>query len=231
LGRSDDLPRIQDKKETIATGYQSLWTEHGYKSGDVKKPDDRANALAVLSGLATEDQYDVILGVLTSTQNASPYMEYYVLEALCKMGRYQEAKDRIKDRYNDMMHTDYSTLWEFWDSWRGTKNHAWSGGPLVIMSKHFAGITPMVAGYDCVEINPQYSLFNNMSCTVPSVKGIITFEYEKVDEAYTVRVTLPEEMDAVLSVPSGATVYVNGHLYYINGQYRDGVGQVDVKEI
>jgi hypothetical protein len=70
-----------------------------------------------------------------------------------------------------------------------------------------------------------------MSCTVPSVKGIITFEYEKVDKVYTVRVTLPEEMDAVLSVPRGATVYVNGHLYYINGQYRDGVGRVGIKEI
>ena len=231
LGRADDLHFFRQRKQIIEMGCKSLWTDDGYKSDDVKKPDDRANALAVLSGLANRWQYNTICGVLTTTQNASPYMEYYVLEALCKMGRYQEAKDRIKDRYNDMMHTDYSTLWEFWDSWRGTKNHAWSGGPLVIMSKHFAGITPIIAGCDYIEIKPQYSLFNNMSCTVPSVKGIITFEYEKVDEAYTVRVTLPEEMFAVLSVPRGATVYVNGHVYYINGQNVYGVGQVDVKEI
>ena len=96
-------------------------------------------------------------------------MEYYVLEALCEMEQYEAAKDRIKVRYEGMMSEDYSTLWEFWDSWRGTKNHAWSGGPLVIMSKHFAGITPTRAGYEMTEINPQYTLSDNMSCTVPSV--------------------------------------------------------------
>ena len=230
LGREDDLRFIRQRQQIIAMGCKSLWTDDGYKSDDVKKPDDRANALAVLSGLADKWQYNTICGVLTTTQNASPYMEYYVLEALCKMGRYQEAKDRIKDRYNDMMHTDYSTLWEFWDSWRGTKNHAWSGGPLVIMSKHFAGITPMVAGYDCVEIKPQYSLFNNMSCTVPSVKGIITFEYEKVGEAYTVRVTLPEDMSAIVHVPSGANVNVNGVVYYQDGGYATAKGNVEIVE-
>ena len=69
------------------------------------------------------------------------------------MGEYDAANDRIKSRYADMMGEDYSTLWEFWDSWRGTMNHAWSGGPLVIMSKHFAGITPVEAGYEKVKIN------------------------------------------------------------------------------
>ena len=69
-----------------------------------------------------------------------------------------------------------------------------------------------------------------MSCTVPSVKGIITFEYEKVDEAYTVRVTLPEEMFAVLSVPRGATVYVNGVVYYQDGGYATANGNVKIVE-
>ena len=77
-------------------------------------------------------------------------MENYVLEALCSMGEYEAARDRIKDRYKDMVNEDYSTLWEFWDEWQGTKNPAWSGGPLVIMSKHFAGITPIEAGYEKV---------------------------------------------------------------------------------
>ncbi len=103
-------------------------------------------------------------------------MEYYVLEALCEMGKYEVARDRIKDRYEDMMSEDYSALWEFWDSWRGTKNHAWSGGPLVIMNKHFAGITPLEAGYEKVKIEPQYTLSYSISCTVPSAKGLITLK-------------------------------------------------------
>ncbi len=232
LGKDEDMLFITDVKEFIASGYQALWTEEGFKSEDVKKPDDRANALAVLSGLAQKEQYDTITNVLTTTKNSSPYMEYYVLEALCKMGKYEEAYDRIKDRYNDMMCEDYSTLWEFWDSWRGTKNHAWSGGPLVIMSKHFAGITPLEAGYEKVKIDPQYTLSDGMNCTVPSVKGLITLDYEKADQNYIINLTLPQYMEAIIYIPTGAIVNINSELFYQNGEYANGgkIGNVEVVE-
>ncbi len=222
LGKDEDISFITERKAAIAEGYKALWTEDGFKSDDAKKPDDRANALAVLAGLAEKEQYSTIKNVLTNTKNSSPYMEYYVLEALCKMGEYETAKDRIKDRYNDMVCEDYSTLWEFWDSWRGTKNHAWSGGPLVIMSKHFAGIRPLEAGYEKVEINPQYNLSDSVNCTVPSVKGLITLIYEKTDGVYTINLALPQDMKAVLYVPNNAVVKINSELYYQNGEFVNG---------
>lgn len=156
-------------------------------------------------------------------------MEYYVLEALCKMGEYKAAEERIRERYEGMMSEDYSTLWEFWDSWRGTKNHAWSGGPLVIMSKHFAGISPLEAGYEKVRIDPQYTLSGSMSCTVPSVKGLITLNYEKNSNNYTVSLTLPENSETVLYVPVGAEVNVNSQLYYQNGEYIGAVESAGIK--
>ena len=222
LGEKEDISFITQRKEIIAKGYKAFWTENGFKSDNVKKPDDRANALAVLSGLAEKEQYDTITNVLTTTQNSSPYMEYYVLEALCKMGEYELAKERIKDRYEGMVNADYSTLWEFWDAWRGTKNHAWSGGPLVIMSKHFAGITPLTAGYEKVRIDPQYTLSDSISCTVPSVKGLITLNYEKTDGDYVIDLTLPQDTNAVLYVPTGSVVNINSQAYYQDGEYVNG---------
>ncbi len=219
LGKTEDISFITQRKAVIEKGYKALWTDEGYKSDDVKDCDDRANALAVLSGLADKTQYPTITNVLTSTKNSSPYMEYYVLEALCKMGEYDAATNRIKDRYIDMMGEDYSTLWEFWDSWRGTKNHAWSGGPLVIMSKHFAGITPLEAGYEKVKIDPQYTLSDTMSCTVPSVKGLITLNYKKNAESYAIDLTLPQGIKAVVYVPDGAVVKINSVVCYQNGKY------------
>ena len=232
LGKSEDISFITTRKETIAKGYKALWTEDGFKSDDAKEPDDRANALAVLAGLADEEQYDTITNVLKTTKNSSPYMEYYVLEALCEMGEYEAARDRIKERYNDMMCEDYSTLWEFWDSWQGTMNHAWSGGPLVIMSKHFAGITPLEAGYEKVEIDPQYALYDNINCTVPSVKGLITLNYEKTDGEYIINLTIPQGMKGVLYVPDGAVVNINSKTYYQNGKYTNGgkIGDVEIVE-
>ncbi|MBR2315832.1 MAG: glycoside hydrolase [Clostridia bacterium] len=232
LGKDEDISFITERKDAIAKGYNALWTEEGFKSEDVDNPDDRANALAVLSGLAGKEQYGVILNVLKDTKNSSPYMEYYVLEALCKMGEYEVARDRIKDRYEDMVNEDYSTLWEFWNSWQGTMNHAWSGGPLVIMSKHFAGITPLESGYEKVKIDPQYALSDSISCTVPSVKGLITLNYEKDSDNYTVDLTLPQNMKAVLYVPANAVVNVNSEVYYQNGSYVNGgkAGNIEITE-
>jgi hypothetical protein len=229
-GRDEDISFIRERKEAIAEGYKALWTEEGFRSDDAKKCDDRANALAVLSGLADKKQYDTIKNVLTTTKNSSPYMEYYVLEALCKMGEYESARDRIKDRYEDMVNENYSTLWEFWESWRGTMNHAWSGGPLVIMSKHFAGIAPVEAGYEKVKIQPQYDLLDKVNCTVPSVKGLINLSYEKTDEGYVVNLTVPKGMKADLYVPDGATVNVNSKTYYKNGEYVKN-GNIRIEEV
>ncbi len=225
-----DIAFITERKAAIKEGYKSLWTENGYKSEDVKKPDDRANALAVLAGLAEKEQYPVIQSVLLNVQNSSPYMEYYVLEALCKMGEYDAAEFRIKERYEGMVNEDYSTLWEFWNSWQGTKNHAWSGGPLVIMSKHLAGIAPAEAGYERVKIDPQYNLSDSLSCTVPSVKGLITLSYEKTDEGYNVNVTLPDDMKADIYVTEGAVVTVNAELVYENGRYVNKTADVKITE-
>ena len=98
-------------------------------------------------------------------------------------------------------------------------NHAWSGGPLVIMSKHFAGITPLEAGYEKVKIEPQYEMSDSINCTVPSVRGLITLNYEKNDGDYVIDLTLPQDMDAVLHVPDNAVVRINSELYYRNGEY------------
>lgn len=231
LGKDEDISFFAERKKTVAQGYKALWTEEGFKSDEVKEPDDRANALAVLSGLAEKEQYETITNVLINTKNSSPYMEYYVLEALCKMGEYEAARDRIKDRYNDMMCEDYSTLWEFWEVWQGTKNHAWSGGPLVIMSKHFAGITPLEAGYEKVKIAPEYTLSDSMTCTVPSVKGLITLKYEKTDGEYVVDLSIPQGMNTVLYVPENAVVNINKEAYYKNGEYVKGeTGNVEIAE-
>ncbi len=231
INNDDSLVFILERKDTIEKGYSQLWTEDGFKSKSVKKCDDRANAIAVLSGLASKEQYDVITDVLTSTENSSPYMEYYVLEALCEMEKYDEAYLRIKNRYSDMVNYDYSTLWEFWDSWRGTKNHAWSGGPLVIMSKHFAGITPKEAGYKRIEINPQYSLFDNMTCAVPTVKGLVTVDYTRTAEKYIVDITLPTGMIADIYVPFGADVNINSESYFRNSEYVSNINdEVNIVE-
>ena len=229
LGKSST--DITDKMNKIKAGYESLWTEKGYKSKDVSKPDDRANALAVISGLAEEDKYGIITSVLTETENSSPYMEYYVLEALCQMGKFELAKSRMKQRYEDMIAEDYSTLWEKWDKLGGTMNHAWSGGPLVIMSKYFAGIRPLKAGYSEYIIKPEMTEADTIKCVVPSVRGYISVTETKTDSSFKLDAYLPKGATAFIYIPysDGQTLKLNGQVIYENNHFTDtdGIDFVD----
>ena len=108
-----------------------------YKSGAYV--DDRANAMAVLSGLCPKEKYPLIAYILMSVFNSTTYMENYVLMALCEMGYKEDAFSRMMSRYKPLIDSPNSTLWE--DFFHlGTRNHAWSGGPATMLLRYFAGI-------------------------------------------------------------------------------------------
>ena len=212
---------LEAKMSRIKTGYASFWTGGGYKSKDVISPDDRANALAVISGLAEKEKYGAITSVLTKKKNSSPYMEFYVLEALCRMEKYEEARARMLQRYGDMIEEDYSTLWEGWTKADGTMNHAWSGGPLVIMSKYFAGIRPLKAGYSEFIIKPQMSEPDTIKCVVPSVRGYITVTETRTGASFVLDASVPAGTKALVCVPysDGQSVKLNSSVIYKNNSF------------
>lgn len=116
--------------------YENFWTGSAfYNNTKNGRPDDRANALAVLAGLVHKEDCKKLLKIFETTYNASPYMEKYVLDAVCEMGYLKEALQRIKIRYKEMVEDSGTTLWEYWNK-DGTRNHAWSGGPLIILKKY-----------------------------------------------------------------------------------------------
>ncbi len=147
-------------------------------------------------------------------------MEYYVLEALCKMDECTAARDRMLERYADMIDADYSTLWEKWTNCTGTMNHAWSGEPLVIMSKYFAGIRPIQAGYSEYIIKPEINDSDTVSCVVPSVKGYIDIEAKKSGNSFILDAGLPADAKAFIYLPysDGQSVKLNGSLLFKNGK-------------
>lgn len=202
LGYNDDIALYDERIKSMKENYNRVFLKDGYYYNATanKQPDDRANALAVLSGLADKNQYDGILKVLQTSENASPYMEKYVLDALCEMGYVDEAVSRMKKRYREMVEYDYSTLWEYWDK-GGTLNHAWSGGPLITMSKYIAGIKPLDTAYKTFEIKPRMGELNFINCTVPSIKGNIVLEIKKADGHINMSVTIPKSTTAEVYLP------------------------------
>ena len=223
LGHDEDIPAMEERLLSIQMNYNSFWTEDGFKSTNQARPDDRANAVALLAGLVDKSQYPAVREVLNTVENASPYMEKYVLDALCEMGYMEDAQDRMVRRYTPMVNDNYSTLWEVWDKNGGTRNHAWSGGPLISMSKYMAGVAPLSAGYDSYQVKPDLGELNQASVSVPSVKGDIVVDITRDPEAKTLSMNLvsPAETQAVVAVPRFAgenmRVTVGGTVVFENG--------------
>ena len=202
LGAFADIPLYDQRLASIRTSYDGrFWRERYYYDWTANgQPDDRANALAALSGLADREKYESLREIILSRENASPYMEKYVLDALCQMGYVSDALKRIKKRYRQMVESPCSTLWEYWDM-GGTLNHAWSGGPLVTMSKYVAGIRPLDTAYSTFEIKPEMCDLTQVKCTVPSICGDIRLELERTVSRINMNVTIPKNTTAFVYLP------------------------------
>lgn len=191
LGISSDETFFTERIQKVAAGFAKFKKQGGYSSGTAY--DDRANAMAVVSGLADEDMYDEILNVLTTTYGASPYMEKFVEEALCLMGEYEACLTRMLTRYQPMIDDKDSTLWELWEKDAGTINHGWTGGSLTVLSKYFGGISPESAGYESYSVRLT-DVFSSLSMDVVTPKGNLFYSMQRAEDG-TVTINV-EAIDA-----------------------------------
>lgn len=180
LGYERDAEYFRELEEGIKRGFNLLWNGYAYRDPSYQgQTDDRAQALAVLAGIATPDKYERIIDLLRSQKHASPYMEKYVLEALFVMGEGEYAMERFHERFSDMvLSEEFSTLYEGWDVGSeefggGTTNHAWSGGPLTVVARYLCGIAPLEAGWKRFEIRPAEGCLDAVDFSFGTVSGEI----------------------------------------------------------
>lgn len=221
LGYTENVTKLQADLRDIEYFLEAHWTEEGYKSTNEKKANCRVNALAVISGLAKEERYPIITEVLKKDYDTGPAMEKYILEALCVMGKQDIATERIKDRYEKMVNSEKTTLWEHWGDELGGKNHAWSGGPLAIMSKYYAGIQPLTAGYETILVKPNLDSLNNISSRVSTIKGNINFKIEKTEKNIFMELETPSE--TLIGIPKdfeNQIIQINGTTVFEDGKSK-----------
>lgn len=203
-GNLEDINEFQKRIDLILDNFDRLfWDGVGYKSGDFY--DDRANAMVVLSGLASSEKWPGILEILNITKNSTPYMEGYVLEAMFTMNYVSEAIKRMEERYYDLVTNCNTTLWEDFTC-LGTRNHAWTGGPLTILAKYVAGIAPETAGYETYNVMPQSGKLTSFEITVPSVKGKIHVNMSRTSDEYRLHLTSLSGTTATVGIPKNIFV-------------------------
>jgi hypothetical protein len=192
IGENNDIAGYEQQMQSIRDHYDAaFWRGKEYRSRDYKgDTDDRANAMAYLSGLAGLRHHDDICHVLSHHHNASPGMEKYILEAQCRMGQPGAAQARIKKRYKTMVESPLTTLWEFWDL-SGSYNHPWAGGVLTVLSQYIAGITPTAPAWERFEIQPRLGDLKSIDATVPTTKGPIRVSIRRDEKKITLKLDAP----------------------------------------
>ncbi|MEH0663734.1 discoidin domain-containing protein [Streptomyces stelliscabiei] len=206
-GNAADVAGWKSRRDGIRTNFDRvLWdtSRNEYRSpGYTRDTDDRAHGLAVVAGLAPASRYKAITEVLRTHLNASPYMEFYVLEALYLMGAATVAEERIRNRFAAQV-TDPAchTLWEVWEKAAGTDNHAWNGGPLYALSAYAAGVRPTKPGWSTYEVIPQTGTLTKIDSVVPTVKGDIRFGITREGAKATLTLTSPNGTTARVGVPT-----------------------------
>lgn len=176
-----------------------FWTGKAFRTlGYQGETDDRAQAMAVVSGLASSDKYPAIYETMRKEFHASPYMEKYVLEALFMMKNADFALQRMKERYAKMLkYEEHTTLFEGWGIGDegfggGTTNHAWSGGALTMLSQYVCGVMPTAPGFKSFVINPQLGSLRFVKATIPTDYGIIDLEIKREKGKKCMVVIVPE---------------------------------------
>lgn len=177
-----------------------------YRSSDYKGiTDERAQAMAVYSGLAGKDKYASIREELVDITEASAYMEKYIDEALFIMGYPEDAMKRIKTRYSEMVNdTITTTLWEHFQHRTdkfGSLNHGWTGWPMTLLAQYNTGIQPTSAGYATFSVLPTMGTLNEIHQKVPSVKGEIVIDCQKKNGGFSLKVISPLKTEAVIGIP------------------------------
>ncbi len=234
LGKAGDATLFQEQMANFKKAFnQQFWTGEAYRDPNyLGQTDDRAQALAVVAGLADEPKYPALFKIFTTNEFASPYMEKYVVEALFRMGKDHYALERLKKRFGPMIDDrEHSTLWEIWENGAdgftgGTTNHAWSGGGLTLLSQYVCGIAPIEPGYKKFQVAPQPGTLVSASAKVGSVQGVIEVAFSNQPESFEMNVTVPENTSALVKLPSGdiTVVKYNGKIIWKNGALIKKIG-------
>lgn len=208
LGLEDDAENYRATMRMVKQGFDACWDGKVYRHPSyTEKTDDRVQAMAVISGIAGPDKYDSIARFLETNRHASPYMEKYVMEALFKMGKGEQALRRTAEQFADMVnHPDHTTLFEGWFidgkvDMGGTVNHAWSGGPITVLGQYLCGISPVEPGFRLFRIDPQPAGISEASIDMPTVAGNIHSAYKVSDGKFRLDVKIPDGTEALVYLP------------------------------
>ena len=153
----------------------------------------------------------------------TPYMRFYELEALCRLGLRRRVLDEVRAYWGGMLSEGATSFWELYnpdekgDAKYAMYNrpfgkslcHAWGASPLYLFGRYVLGVEPTKPGYAEYAVAPDLGGLDWAEGVVPTPGGIVSVSVR--DGVATVKG--PKEGVGTLSwngktaaIPSGGTV-------------------------
>lgn len=177
--------------------------EKGIFADNVQKKNysQHANTLAILTETVSGNQAKTVFEKLSSDENmtkASIYFQYYINQALNKVGLGNHYLDRLE------IWKDYErlgmTTWGEDSNIKSTRSdcHAWSASPNIEFFRIVLGIDSSVPGFSRVRISPNLGKIKKISGEIPHPRGSIKVNYV-VDKNNSIKavVDLPDEVSGI----------------------------------
>ncbi len=194
---ADYLTVSSGKLKTVLTKVawdekEQIWLSGKDASGERTR---HPNFLAIISGLATQDQYAGIRKLLENDSikpAGTPYMTSFQVMALDILGNKDYLQKYIIDYWGGMLNKGATTFWEAYNSEEGYNDqysfygrpygkslcHAWSAGPAAFLPSVLFGLKPLEDGWKLFTLNPDTGSLSWASVCLPTKYGNITVDIE-----------------------------------------------------
>jgi hypothetical protein len=214
----------QRANEIAQASQETGWSEGSFG------PRWQTNAMAVLAGVATPEEYGTIwskvlenVGKPTDRPDViSPYYGSYVLDAMAEMHHREAALAWIREYWGGMIAEGATSFWEAYDpSWpkddphvdlqadntagyQTSLAHGWASGPSYWLMEQVLGIEPTGPGFAQTTIRPDLVDLQWARGAEPTPHGLLKVDLSHTHAEHSLHlvVDLPEGIEATVLYPA-----------------------------
>ncbi len=247
LGKTQDMLDFNSRAARVKKSFnEKLYnTEKGHYTDGIGTDHGsvHANMFPLAFGMVPEAYLkDVVNHIKSRGMACSVYGAQYLMEAVYNAGEADyglELMTATHDRsWYNMIKVGSTISMEAWDmkykpnsDW----NHAWGAAPANIIPRHLWGIRPVMPGYSKVKISPQMSSLKQSSIMLPTIRGPIRGEYERINASnFQFKIELPANMvgEFEMDVPPENIILLNGqpvNLLFGSVRLSPGVNKIVIR--
>ncbi|MCD6509852.1 MAG: alpha-L-rhamnosidase N-terminal domain-containing protein [Thermoprotei archaeon] len=180
----------------------------------------QTNAVVYLCDCVTPEREQVIRKKILDppedwVRPGSPFVLFFILEALEKMGEHKRIIDYIRRYWGFMLDRGATTFWETFpgwmkDIWTRSYCHGWSSAPTYFLSTLILGVRPAKPGFRRARIEPKICDLRRARGRVPTPLGDIYVAWERNDEGkFKLSIRLPKDVEGEVVWPIPADEHPN----------------------